>query len=171
TLEIPQNVLDGNWEFHELGYTDNADRRARRLYQIEPGDFPSVAALKIALDAGPWQALQQFPLAADLAPLDLDPDFMNYRAVPPDFYPGLGNLCLADPAVLESHPGYQQFLDSIRRLPGRMGRSFRGLYQGRLNYLESLMPQPPGAQQEIQWLQDRISELDTFLGGLPPANQ
>jgi hypothetical protein len=24
-MEIPHNVLDGNWEFHDLGYSDNAD--------------------------------------------------------------------------------------------------------------------------------------------------
>ena len=170
-IDIPHNILDRNWEFHDLGYADNADRRARLLYDIQPDDFPTVAALRQGLHEGPWSALGRFPQAGDLVPLDRDPDFLRYRVVPPDFYPGLPNICLADPAVLQSHPRYQQFLDSIRRLPGRMGRRFRSLYQGRLNYLQSLMPQPPGAQQEIQWLQARISELNTFLGSLPASNQ
>jgi hypothetical protein len=175
-IDIPHNLLDGNWEFHELGYSDNADRRARLLYQIEPDDFPSVASLKSALDVGPWQALQRFPQAGDLVPLDLDPDLIRIGRllVPPvapsDFYdPGLRrNICLADPTLLQSHPGYQDFLRDIRRLPGRMGSHFRQIYQQRLN---DLTPPPPGAQQEIQWLQERISELDTFLGSLPQANR
>jgi hypothetical protein len=170
-IDIGQDVLDRAWEFHDLGYSDNRDRRMRLLYDMEPGDFPSVRQFKQALDAGPWRALRQFPQAADLVPLDHDPDFIRFHRVPPDFYPALPNLCLADPAVLQGHGRYRQFLDSIRRLPGRMGSSFRGLYQTRLDELQSLMPPPPGAQAEIQWLQARINELNRFLGSLPQAHR
>ena len=179
-FRIPQNVLDNSWEFHQMGYSGNRDRRARLLYEIEPDDFPSVAVLKARLDAR-QQALQNFPLAADLLPLDRDPDLVRLGQLPPmggtappDFYPSLGNVCLADPMLIRLTPRYTRFLEQIRRLPGQMGRTFREWYRRRRDYLLDQLSQgmaPPGATQEIQWLDDRINELDQFLGSLPPQNR
>ena len=215
-FDIRQNVLDGPWEFHNMGYIDNYDRRARLLYQIQPDDFPSSAQLKSQLDSGPLQALRRFPLAGDLAPLDDDPHLRRLSVLPPqsgqspapppstygvplppasgewapDFYPDksqrtdyrrwiLRNICIADPTALRADPRYDAFLGEIRRLPGVMARDFRRWYEERLDYLQNLMqnqqqnqqPLPPGTTQEIQWLQDRIDELNDFLSSIPRENQ
>ncbi|MBT4868349.1 MAG: hypothetical protein HON53_24845 [Planctomycetaceae bacterium] len=92
-LNVRQNILDGNWEYHNIkfrgqGYGRNLDRRAKVLYDIEPSDFPSSAQLQTQAR----RSLAEIQNPAnytgnaswfDLAPLDADADLARLSLLPP----------------------------------------------------------------------------------------
>ena len=92
-LDIQQNVLDGNWEYHNItfrgqGYGRNDDRRAEVLYDIQPSDFPSVTRLQSQArrSLAEIQNPQNYTGNAnwvDLAPLDADEDLRLLSLLPP----------------------------------------------------------------------------------------
>lgn len=186
-FNIPQNVLDDTWEFHQMGYNHNRDRRARLLYEIEPSAWRNVSRLKDRLDYQKEQLTHPSnwppPITPEhLKPLDNDGELgwlgrvtPMLPKVPPDFYAEVsGNvqgLCLADSAQLRRHPEYEAFLERIQSLPGRVGERFRSYYQERIDFLRSQNPLPPGALQEIQQLQQRIADINQFLTSLPRENR
>lgn len=195
-LDIRQNVLDGNWEYHNIrtqagaGYSRNLDQRAAVLYDIEPGDFPSSAALQVQLrqtlaeirNPGNYTGTGSW---ADLAPLDADADLARLSMLPPanepprppnpnlgatqptgnppDLYPGQRVLqaCAADPSVLRTTQHFTRYIENdIRRLPGNVARRFRQYYQDRLDHLQELQNQVPPVPVDTTEMSDLQAEID-----------
>lgn len=205
-LDLQQNVLDGNWEYHNLrradnqGFSRNLDRRAKVMYEIDPNDFPSSAALEAIAQrslAEIWNPANYTGTASweALAPLDVDgdldrlsrlpprsdtgrppsPDGTTYEPVggAPDLYPGrrVIQACLADPSALRTNRRFTDYMEQIQRLPGSVARTFRQWHQDRLDYLQGLDPPLDGSDAEITQLEDEIDLLNQFIGALPPQHR
>jgi len=165
-FELDHNLLDHRWEFHDLGYGSNSDRRAKRWWQIDPtpGNLPELAG-DLAQFQQAYARLASNPDQANLDVLDRDDEFIRYRGFPPpDFHPTIGGLCTEDMQLVRNDSRFQQLLDRITRLPGSMSRAFIGLYQQEINRLQALQPPPT---QEIQRLETLVEQLNQFLGSLP----
>jgi len=183
-FDLEQNLLDEPWQFHNMHYSDNLDRRVRLWYGIETYELPEFEASLEAQMEMARQALLANASQADLDPLDRDDELLLYSGRPIEFHPPRTNLrrqvqrgqiCAAD------HPSVQlafvePLLDQIRgtetpeHIPGvpeEMARAFIQLYQSEIERLQSLMPQPPDAQQQIQQLQEKVNQLQAFLSLLP----
>lgn len=171
SFNLDQPLLDHRWEYHDLGYGDNRSRRAKLWYQLDPQNLPSLQQ-GYALLLQAQSRLQANPSAADLDPLDRDDEYIMYTGSAPDFHPRV-NGCENDLAVVRASliDGRGGLIDRVTRLPGTMARAFLGLYRSQLQQLEALDPQPPGAAALIAELEEKIEQLQQFLGSLPPENR
>lgn len=183
-FDLEQNLLDEPWQFHNMHYSDNLDRRVRLWYGIETDELAAFdASLEAQMEIA-RQALLANSTQADLDPLDRDDEFLLYTGRPVEFHPPRvflrrqvqrRELCAADHASLQL-VFVDPLLDQIRgtetpeHIPGvpeEMALAFIQLYQGEIERLQALIPQPPGVDQQIQQLQEKVSQLQTFIGLLP----
>lgn len=175
-FDTNQDLFDNHWQFSTLGISHNDYPRSRVWWDIEHSDL---AALDGAIDSNKQildqnlQRLQTNPNAADLYPLDNDDEFIRYRGWrPPDFYPRLSRLCIADvDAVYNSavsrldqngRPNRNSLLTRIDRLPCTMSGSFAGMYRSWICELEQCTA-PDG---DIDPLRQRYGDLQQFMGTL-----
>lgn len=92
-LDVRQNILDGNWEYHNIkfrgqGYGRNLERRAKVFYDIEPSDFPSSARLQFVARRSLAEIQNPGNYSGngswfDLSPLDADADLDRLSRLPP----------------------------------------------------------------------------------------
>jgi len=169
--EINQDVvhlmLEDEWRFFELGYSDNHSRRALLLYGFIP---PANVQERAASFRDAALAILNAPFRGDLAVLDRDAELAAWYGSPPDFHPRLGRACSLDAQSVRAGP-VQGLIDSIQGprgggrggVPERVARSFLNMYQSQLAILQNQQP-PPTAQ--IQQLQQKIQQLQGFLGSL-----
>lgn len=189
-----QELLDGRWEFRHLsmprnpydrpgdpGDGGNRARRAKRWYRLDPPFFPLQKELRQLAEAD--ARLKANPSRADLDPLDRDAEFYYIRlqaqlggngpipqTVPeglriqvPDFHPRAQVKCDVDRDRVKRSV-VDPLVNQIQHLPGRMGNDFASLYRGEIQRLKQLDP-PPMA--EIQAWQQKLDQVQQFLGSLP----
>ena len=119
--------------------------------------------------------------AAQLAPLDNDPDFIYYGALfgwggAPDFQPRFQQMCttdrtLTDKACSNSSIAFKASRTKRRHVPSvaeTMDRAFLGLYQRALAAFQAILKQqnPPAPPQMIALAQSQIPELQTKIAEL-----
>ncbi|MEX0715940.1 MAG: hypothetical protein WD066_05105 [Planctomycetaceae bacterium] len=163
-------LLDNAWEFHGLGYGNNADRRADRWWRLDPQNFPDPTntaerdlAHQMLIAAMAALPDPENPGYFMIDPLDHDPNLVRLPQVnqPPEFHPPARNTGQYDPDVIRNHgpapipanARYQNLdpndrnaernalLSRIRRLPGSMAQEFISRYTTELNRLQT-PPQP-----------------------------
>lgn len=186
-------LLDNAWEFHGLGYGNNANRRAERWWRLDPQHFTDTSERDLA-HAELIAAMAAMPdpenpgyLAID--PLDHDPNLVRLPMVnqPPDFHPPARNTGQYDPDVIRNHgpapiPANARYenpdpddrvalLSRIRRLPGTMAQGFISRYQSEINRMTTPpqpgQPPPAPGPYSIAQLQEWISQLNDFRNSLP----
>ena len=175
-FDINQDLFDNHWQYYTLNIPYNEYPRSRVWWDIEHTDL---AALDGAIDSNKQlldqnlQRLQTNPKAADLYPLDNDDEHIRYRGgPPPDFYPRLSRLCMADPNAVyntavsrldqNGRPNRNSLLSRIDRLPCTMSGSFTGMYRSWICELEQCGA-PDG---DIDPLRQRYGDLQQFMGTL-----
>lgn len=193
-LRAATEMLDNAWQYHRLGYGNNASPRAERWWRLDPEYFTSTAGRDLAHQQliTAMAALRDPDHAGFLFidPLDNDPDLPklpNVSYPPPNFHPRMPDVGLYDPDAIRSHPRYQNpdptnrngeqiaLLSRIRRLPGRMAQQFISFYRAELNRLQTPPqpgePPPAPGPFTIPQLQQWIAQLQDFRNGLPPQHQ
>jgi hypothetical protein len=190
SLNVQAPLLDGKWQFWQLGLASNNARRIRRLYglanmPIEPH----------------WQAryneARQEAAAAYADPrgfvLDRDEEFRDWYGFSPDFHPRLRPLNQRPPPPLppplypfcstDSDFVYQEHvgrllprIDSVPRplQPGFdppgvaevMTRAFIRMYEAQLDRLQKTPVLDPTQMPKMQDLQAKIETLKLFLATL-----
>ncbi len=177
SFDLNQPLLDHAWNFGDMGYNDNQDRRARLWYAIEPDEL-GLSGLQGNLDAAHGQ-LQANPSQMALRPLDEDDEFIIYRGFPPpDFHPSPGG-CELEADMYRQMPQYagpSGFLAQIRRRPGVMARAFIGLYRAEIARQQGSPPQippqpPPPGGEHWTILEVKVGQLQSFLNSLPQQYQ
>jgi hypothetical protein len=170
SLNLEQPILDGKWQYHQMGLASNTSRRIPHLYP----DIPDPAQLR-ALEMRYQQAVQTIvgsPLQPALAVLDRDQEIYAWYYTYHDFHPRFPGFCeLETDAVRQAHmPGHLLRVDCHTPLgrqmpphgvPADLANFFKRMYEQQLAVLQNSMP--PGPPQQIAELQGRIRILEAFL--------
>ncbi|MEK6257775.1 MAG: hypothetical protein AABP62_04065 [Planctomycetota bacterium] len=174
-FDINQDLFDNHWQYHTLNIPYNESPRSRVWWDIEHSDQ---AALDPAIDSQ-YQYIEKnlMPQLAVVGvntyPLDNDDEHLRYYGVrPPDFYPRLSRLCMADPSAVyisgvsridqDGHRNPNSLLSRIDRLPCTMSGNFIGMYRRWICELEMC-----GASDgDIDPLRQRYGDLQQFMGTL-----
>ena len=164
-IDQQQELLDDRWQYQNQGFGNNRSRRAKSWYRIEPSDFAELTGLLTALQEADGK-LKANPSARFLDPLDRDDEFIRYTGSAPNFYPRLRRACTDDPAAVQQL-ARTLITGGIQRLPRRMAGSFKGMYQREIDRLNKLDPKPPGTDQQIAALQQKIDQINRFIAALP----
>lgn len=164
-------LVDGNWQFNDMGYAYNHSRRTAGWYRWS--------------DAPEWAAQRQRFLQADsqirnnpqrelLRPLDRDEELIN-GGYSFDFYPRMQVVCSNNPREvlqqhimnrgglvdrIQGHPAPQKVVGLVER----MAQTYRRMYQDELDLLEA-QPNPPAGRIAI--LQQLIAQLDALIRQIP----
>lgn len=90
-FNLSRQILDGDWNFGDMGYWSNSDRRVRLWYRAQPNDVAPVQ--NAALIAAQKALKQQFAdperriYNTRITPLDEDYEFLLYTGNCPNFHP------------------------------------------------------------------------------------
>jgi hypothetical protein len=175
TIKAQNWLIDDKWQYQRMDLPDNYERRIPVIYTLAKAPAALVSSYVQAVEA-----IAQAAFAAQLRPLDNDPDYLYYQSEfgwggPPDFQPRAQNMCTTDRTLTDR--SVKQLIDRIqggregkRRIPSVaevMAQSFMGLYQRALSAFEAALkanpPAPPqmraAAQSQIPWLKAQISAL------------
>lgn len=176
SLNVEQPLLDGKWQYWQLGIGNNTSRRVRRLYDLL--NVPAAQDEKARYQ----QAMQQTTaiyMRREMEVLDRDDEFYAWRGSSPDFHPRLPRFCSLD--VMDARQRYVERhiprIDSQPRpsnpnydppgVPHRMASAFLGMYRQQLRVLENTPPPLSSAQQaQMAELQRKIAILEDFLASL-----
>jgi hypothetical protein len=178
TLRADTWLIDDKWQYPRTGLGNNWQRRIPVLYALAEAPASLVNAYVQSV-----LAIAHAPFAAQLRPLDNDPDFIYYGMLfgwggPPDFYPRVQSICTTDRSLADR--SVANLIDRIQgktrpRIPSVaevMAHSFLSLYQRALAAFQAILKQqnPPApatmvalAQSQIPELQAKISILTKFL--------
>jgi len=176
-LEVEHPLLDGKWQYGQMGIGSNRNRRIPVIYPnlLNPSQTT-------ALRAQYQQAIQAVvgaPFRPDLAVLDRDAEIYDWYGHYHDFHPRFPRFCGLDP-----QPVWDDYLpDHIERIdgtpppgqnprrpfgvPADLTRFFLQMYRQQLFVLQnSVPPGPPGKiaelQQKIEILEDYLAYLSTI---------
>jgi hypothetical protein len=173
-LSVDQLLVDGLWRFWEMGYLHNDSRRIRQLYTFVPPGAVSNLAQVFQQAAS---AVVTNPMRPSLFPLDHDEELAAWLGHSVDFHPRLQHVCSLNRFEVRAG-AVQQLIDRIqgptgggrgRRFPPQnavpeaMARAFLSMYDGQLQQLQNQNPPPQG---QINVLEQKIKQLQQFLGGL-----
>ena len=176
-VDVEQPLLDGKWQFWQLGYGGNTSRRLRRLYDLL--NVPGAQGQK-AIYQQSAQQTQAIYMRPALFVLDRDDEFIAWYGWPaPDFHPRLPRFCSLDVQDVQQRYVERHIprIDSIPRpsnprydppgVPRRMTQSFLSMYRQQLRILENSPPPLSSAQQaQIAVLKQKIQILEDFLATL-----
>jgi hypothetical protein len=150
TLE--QSLLDGKFQYPQMGIPANVFRRIPFIYELPKVDMGiSQAWVSATL------AVMNAPFKPQLQPLDHDEEAFSHYGYYPDFHPRLRRFCHLDlrsawenqtRQLIGQIKGRQQ--PRIRGVPETMTRFWIRMYQSQVN----------GWQAQINELQNRINMLD-----------
>jgi len=176
-LNLGQNVLDGNWEYHNInfngqGYSRNRDQRLTVLYDIEQTDFPSVVTLRdrarrtqleIQNDAN--YSDPGSPVA--LSPLDEDYDLAQLSLLPPRLGQNQSPNSSGPPEPFspDLYPG-RVVIRACLADPSMLRTS-----QSFTTYLQQIRRLPRTTANTFRrWYQDRLDYLQQQMPPLPNSN-
>ena len=191
TITAQTWLIDDKWQYQRMGMGSNWQRRIPVLYALAEAPASLVNAYVQSV-----MAIINAPFAAQLAPLDHDPDFIYYGTLfgwggAPDFYPKFQSVCTTDRAVTQR--AVQKLVDQIQgnntqrpRIPSLaevMALAFGspqtplGLYERALAAFQAILHagSPPAlvalAQSQIPQLQSNIQMLQQFLQTIQAEGQ
>src|SRR5262245_33226945 len=106
SLNLAQPILDGKWQYHQMGLGSNTSRRIPHLYPDIP-DPPQVQTLQMRYQQA-IQAIVSSPLQPALAVLDRDQEIYAWYYTYHDFHARFPSFCELDTqAVRRAHmPGH-----------------------------------------------------------------
>jgi len=172
SLNVQDFLIDGKWQFWQLGYGSNTSRRMRRLYDV----------LNIAAASGQksqYLQAQQQTIAVYMQPpffvLDRDDEFLAWYGSSRDFHPRLGIPCTLDVDLAQL--SVERFLPRIdgqarpasgrsrpSSVPKTMTSAFLAMYRQQLQVLQNTPPPlTPQQQAQIAALKQKIQILNDFL--------
>lgn len=165
TLDQTHPLLDGKWQYAQMGIPSTLSRRIPYLYTLPqaPGDLK--AAYQMAVTA-----LQTAPFRSALDVLDRDEEIRAYQGFYHNFHPQV-SFCDFDRANVAQNqlPGLIRRIqgDVMMPLPGRglpatMARYFINMYTQQRNRALAA-----GQQAEAGLLQAKIELLNGYLQTLP----
>jgi len=166
-FDVKHPLLQSEWRFHDLGYGSNNDRRTLKLYSYLP--HPEVTKRGIDTQTAFLNVIRA-PFRPALAILDKDQELATWFGSAPDFHPQAGRPCVIDRDFVY-RTVVQPLIDRIQGpkgggrggVPEHMAQTFIRMYREQIAELQLQVP-PPKA--EIQALQDKIDELNRFIGTL-----
>ena len=177
TIDAKDWLVDDKWQYQRMGLPDTWERRIPVIYTLAKAPASLVNAYVQSV-----MAIASAPFAAQLRPLDNDPDYLYYASIfdwggPPDFYPRFQIMCTTDRTLTDT--AVTNLIDRIqgnRRLhipsvAEVMARAFLGLYQRALAAFQAILnANPPAspqaqslAQSQIPSLQGNVNELKQAL--------
>jgi len=175
SLDVRELLLDGKWQYWQLGYDSNGSRRLRQLYDLL--NLPAAAGAKAQ-----YQQAQQQTISVYMQPamfvLDRDDEFIAWYGVARDFHPSRRMPCTLD--VNLAGLSVEQLLSQIdgqprpangpgkpRGVPETIANAFLKMYQEQLQVLQNMPPPLTAAQQaQITALKQKIQILQDFLSTL-----
>ncbi len=185
TKDAQNWLVDNKWQYQRMknlqtGHPlySNWERRIPAIYTL--AEAPA-SLMNSYIQAA--EAIADAPFAAQLQPLDNDPDFLYYQSLfgwggsPPDFQPRFRQLCTTDRA--KTAASVQNLVNRIqggnqggRHIPSTaevMDQTFLSLYQRALAALQSIVKSNPSsqlgaaAQSQIPLLQSNIAALQQAM--------
>lgn len=179
TIEAQTWLIDNKWQYQQMNSADNWERRVPVLYTLPQAPQSLVNSYVQAV-----MAIANAPFAAQLRPLQNDPDFLYYQALfgwggPPDFQPSFPPMCTTSRTV--TNRAVKNLIDRIQGghegrqvIPGVaevMAFAFLDLYSRALSAFQGIAqanpPAPPQwtalAQSQIPGLKSKIAALKSFL--------
>jgi hypothetical protein len=164
TFDLQHPLVDGKWQYWQLGVRGNRGRRFPVLYPDLPDANPQ---LKAPFDQS-YQRIVTFPLRPALFVLDRDVEFLRWYGPPPrDFHPRLPGFCSLDVMSVQGD-NVPRLIERIERVPRTMTEAFLRMYESELNMLLAIPPgsRSPAQNARIAELQQNIAILEAFLATL-----
>src|SRR5262249_29186907 len=147
-----EQLLDGKWQYWQLGYAGNGSRRLRQLYDLL--NLPAAAAAKAQYQQAQQQTVSIY-MQPPLFVLDRDNEFISWYGSAPEFQPRFQQFCGLEANLVQQQnvPRLLSLIDGQQRVRGRkpsgvpesMTRAFLSLYQSQLQALQN----SPGNQAQI----------------------
>ena len=167
SLNAQTEFLDNLWQYGQMGMGSNYQPRIPVLYVLPQGD-PSLVQAYVTAAMAVVNANQQ----PGLAPLNNDPDFIQYRGAPRHFineHARFQIICSLDQQ--QTQTAVQNLIDRIQgnkdlnidSMAKYMTLAFIGLYQGEINQLQQ---SSQDNSTLIAQLQNDIQILQQFLATL-----
>lgn len=129
TQRSQTDILDDKFQYNQMGLGSNWQRRMPVLYQLPKAD-PSLVQKYVAA----VMAILNAPFRDDLAPLDRDPEFLQFRGSAPDFHPRLQQFCDVDQDVAK-----RQVDNLVDRIQGKVNRDNKGQAVSRVSSVAERM--------------------------------
>ena len=166
-FDVKHPLLQSEWRFSDLGYGDNHDRRTLKLYSYLPSPTVTQRGME-TLQA--FLQIVHAPFRPHLAILDKDPELAAWFGSPPDFHPQAARPCEIDRDIVY-RTVVQPLIDRIQGpkgggrggVPENMAQTFIRMYR---EQIAQLMLQDPPPRAQIDALQKKIDELNSFIGTL-----
>jgi hypothetical protein len=163
SLNVQEPLLDGKWQYLQLGYPSNGSRRIRLLY-----DLLNIAAAldeKAQYDQARQQTIAVYQ-RPEMAVLDRDDELLAWYGRLFDFHPRLPLFCSLDTNIVRERY-VEPHLSRVALVPRTMTDRFLALYRSQLNSLPQ-PPQPlsPAQQAQKAELERKIRILEAFLDTL-----
>ncbi len=178
TIDAKDWLVDNKWQYQRMGLPDTWERRIPVIYTLAKAPASQVNAYVQSV-----MAIASAPFAAQLRPLDNDPEFIYYASIfgwggPPDFQPRFQIMCttdrtLTDKSVENLIKRIQGGREGRRRIPSVaevMARAFLGLYERALAAFQAILKANPPAPPQMQSLaQSQISSLQAKVAAMQQA--
>ena len=176
-IEANTLMLDGRWQYPQMGLSSSWRRRIPVIYLLQTAPPNLVTSYVQAVVAIYYASFQEA-----LRPLDNDEEYIYYGQLfgwggAPDFHPRLNRFCSLDRSLADER--VEDLIDRIQgrddprvsSLAERMARAFIGLYERVIREYETLLgadPPPSAAQRaamqaEIGQLRQKIDTLNQFM--------
>jgi hypothetical protein len=178
TIDAKDWLIDDKWQYQRTNLPDNWERRIPVIYSLAKAPASLVNAYVQSV-----LAIAQAPFAAQLRPLDNDPEFIYYASIfgwggPPDFQPRFQIMCTTDRTLTDA--SVKNLIDRIqgnrrRHIPSVaevMAQAFLALYQRALAAFQAILTANPPAPPQSQALaQSQIPSLQGKIGALKQGLQ
>ena len=170
-LDVENQILDGKWQFGQMGIGSNTNRRIPVLYP-ELMNLSQTSGLKSQYQQA-IQAVVGFPQRPDLAVLDRDEELRAWFGHYFEFHPHFPRFCGLDTEQVRQDelPRHIERIDGTpppgrnpRRpfgVPTDLTRTFLRMYRQQLDVLQNSVP--PGDPGKIAELIEKIEILEAFL--------
>ena len=172
SLTDRKSLVDGKWQYWQLGFGSNGSRRLRQLYDLL--NLPAAASAKAQYQQAQQQTISVY-MQPEMFVLDRDDEFIAWYGSARDFHPSRTMPCTLDvnlTAYRCSSSCRRSMASRDRRgprggVPRNMANAFLAMYRQQLQALLNKPPPPdPGDQAKIADLKQKIQILQDFLAKL-----
>jgi len=173
SLNVQSPLLDGKWQFWQLGLANNYARRIRRLYGL--ANMPIDPHWQARYNAARQAAADAYSQPRGFV-LDRDEELRAWFGRSPDFHPRLQRFCSIDPDAVRSQ-NVERLLSQIdgrpppgppyeNSVPKRMTLTFLSMYRAQLTLLQQTPVLDPTQMAKMQDLKQKIEIPEAFLATL-----